>query len=285
MLPGGCSDARQPPRVSVVIRNRNEGVFLRHVLGAVRRQSVPCEVIVVDNDSSDDSVAVAEEHGATVLRIDRARFTYGRALNDGIRQSKADHVMNLSAHALLLGRRAIEEGLAAFDDPDVAGVRCHDIRYIDEYFRWTAQREIRWPATWDDIWSLGLVNTCALIRRSVWERIAFDEEIDGAEDSLWSYEALRAGHSIVSGETYYWYMRRPGLVEEARRVQTISAAQYRISGTYSNKISLRDVAREVLFQAPRSAIRSALAASLRYLGTRRARGRAGRRHPPAHASS
>jgi GT2 family glycosyltransferase len=47
--------------ISVVIRNRNDGAHLRHVLRALSLQDTPAQVILVDNVSTDDSVRVTRE--------------------------------------------------------------------------------------------------------------------------------------------------------------------------------------------------------------------------------
>ena len=54
--------------VSVVIPVRNDARSLEHCLMALARQTVaPLEVVIVDNASTDDSVAVALTHGARVV--------------------------------------------------------------------------------------------------------------------------------------------------------------------------------------------------------------------------
>ena len=56
------------PRISVVIPVRDDAGPLRRCLRALEHQSVvPCEVIVVDNGSSDDTSAVAREAGARLI--------------------------------------------------------------------------------------------------------------------------------------------------------------------------------------------------------------------------
>ncbi len=56
------------PRISVVIPSYDDAVFLRTCLVALAVQTRPAdEVIVVDNDSSDDTVEVARAAGARVV--------------------------------------------------------------------------------------------------------------------------------------------------------------------------------------------------------------------------
>ncbi len=56
------------PRVSVVIPSFNDAVLLRHCLEALARQTRPAdEIVVVDNDSTDDTAGVAVAAGARVV--------------------------------------------------------------------------------------------------------------------------------------------------------------------------------------------------------------------------
>lgn len=96
MIPG------QPPMpltVSVVIPVKDDSRFLAGCLSALRAQTAPpFEIIVVDNDSSDDSAAVAASAGATVLRetrpgIGAAGATgYNRATGEIIARLDADSI-------------------------------------------------------------------------------------------------------------------------------------------------------------------------------------------------
>ena len=59
------------PLTTVIVPNYNHAAALAHCIDAVRRQTYPrIELIVVDDRSTDDSVAVAEAHGVTVVRTD-----------------------------------------------------------------------------------------------------------------------------------------------------------------------------------------------------------------------
>ena len=79
------------PRVSFVVPVRNDAVRLATCLRSIARNSHgshQIEVIVVDNGSTDDSVAVARRFGAEVLSIEDARVAELR--NQGARHARAD---------------------------------------------------------------------------------------------------------------------------------------------------------------------------------------------------
>ena len=112
------------PAVSVVIRNRNEGRYLERVLAGLAAQDMAHQVIVVDNESTDNSLAVASRAGVQVLSIARGSFTYGRALNLGLRAATGSVCVILSAHALPIGNAFLRECVKPFADPRVAAARC-----------------------------------------------------------------------------------------------------------------------------------------------------------------
>jgi GT2 family glycosyltransferase len=81
-------------RAAVVIPNWNGAKWLPGCLDAIAAQTRPAdEVIVVDDASRDDSVAVAQGHplAPTVLALER-NGGFGRAVNHGIRAASADAV-------------------------------------------------------------------------------------------------------------------------------------------------------------------------------------------------
>jgi glycosyltransferase involved in cell wall biosynthesis len=77
---------RQPPELSVVIPCLNEGATLRLCVhaaqNALAKYGIAGEVIVADNGSSDDSVAIAKSAGARIVHV--GEKGYGSALRGGI---------------------------------------------------------------------------------------------------------------------------------------------------------------------------------------------------------
>lgn len=77
-------------RVTVVIPTRNEVQAIRHVLADLPAYLVT-EVLVVDNDSTDGTTAVAAQMGARVVR--EPRRGYGRACLTGLASATAPDVV------------------------------------------------------------------------------------------------------------------------------------------------------------------------------------------------
>jgi 4,4'-diaponeurosporenoate glycosyltransferase len=66
-----CAERSAAADVTIVIPARNEAVNLTGLIPSVpRTSSAVCELIVVDDASTDDTAIVARAHGASVLRLD-----------------------------------------------------------------------------------------------------------------------------------------------------------------------------------------------------------------------
>ena len=88
------------PEISIIVRTRNEERWIAHCLAMIYRQDYrDFEVILVDNKSTDHTVAVASRHPlAAVVSIDK--YLPGHALNEGIRASTGRFIVCLSAHCI-----------------------------------------------------------------------------------------------------------------------------------------------------------------------------------------
>jgi len=85
------------PRVSVVVTNYNYGRFLVQALTSAVTQTYPCEVIVVDDGSSDESSDVLARWEDRVTVIKKANGGQYSAYNAGFAASSGDIVFFLDA--------------------------------------------------------------------------------------------------------------------------------------------------------------------------------------------
>jgi glycosyltransferase involved in cell wall biosynthesis len=192
--------------LSIVLRTKNEGKFLGKTLGLLRQQSYTPrpEIIVVDSGSTDDTLAIAScEDGLRVVNIPADDFTYGRSLNAGIQESRGDVIVALSAHAFPRGERWLNRLVGPFSDPKVAGVYGRQLPHDDawpsvkrDYLEFYGQ-ERKVQTDPDDPNDHRFSNAASAIRRSLWEKHPFDENLPYCEDWEWARSMLMLGHTII----------------------------------------------------------------------------------------
>lgn len=84
--------------ITVVVPARNAAHLLHQCLGSVRSNGA-AELIVVDGNSTDSTVQIAGQYGATILSDDGRGLPVARAL--GARAASSHHVMLLDADVVL----------------------------------------------------------------------------------------------------------------------------------------------------------------------------------------
>lgn len=170
------------PRISVIVRARNEAASIGRCLELVRGQDVEAEMIVVDNESTDGTDGIAAAAGARVLTMPREHFSFGGALNLGAAAASGEILVALSAHAFPLDTGWLGRMAAAFDDPLVAcacGERWSpDGSRLTGAVRFDGALAARYPE-----W--GYSNAAGGFRASLWRERPFREDLPACEDREW----------------------------------------------------------------------------------------------------
>jgi glycosyltransferase involved in cell wall biosynthesis len=86
------------PLISVIIPNHNYGQYLRQAIDSALGQSYPrVEVIVVDDGSTDDSLAILRSYGDRIRCVQQQNQGVSAARNRGIQESQGELVAFLDA--------------------------------------------------------------------------------------------------------------------------------------------------------------------------------------------
>ena len=187
------------PAASIIVRSFDEGWALRDTLASLNRQSFSAwELIVIDSGSSDGSQdLIRAARPAHFVQITPAEYIPGRVLNQGMRLARAETGIFLNADATPQGPdwlRPLVEALAQprvaacfgrqIPRPDCRAVFAHD---YDRCFG--PHRE---SARWDHFFSL----VSSGIRRDVWQRRNFREDLRFAEDDEYTRWCRSQGYAI-----------------------------------------------------------------------------------------
>jgi rhamnosyltransferase len=187
------------PTVSIVIRALNEAEHLPALFSGLLRQSrQPDQVILVDSGSDDDSVAIARAHGAEVVHISPAEFSFGRALNLGCAAANGDVVVVVSAHVYPLDEKWLDLMVTPFERPEVGLVYGGQTGDSRSHFSELELMRTWFPDVSDDDQQTPFCNNanCA-VRAEAWRALPYDETLTGLEDLDWAKRALAAGWKVV----------------------------------------------------------------------------------------
>lgn len=184
---------------SLVIRCYNEEEHIGRLLSGMMHQTIQdAEIIVVDSGSTDATLSIASRFPVTVVSIQPEEFSFGRSLNRGCAAASGEFIVIASAHVYPLCNDWLECLLRPFDDPDVALVygkqRGNDTtRYSERqvFAKWFPE------ASCLDQEHPFCNNANAVIRRSLWEELPYDEDLTGLEDIDWARRAMQLGYRIA----------------------------------------------------------------------------------------
>jgi rhamnosyltransferase len=169
--------------VSLVVRTYNEERYLDRVLAAARSCGpLLTEIVVVDSGSSDATLDIAKAHGAKIVYIEKADFSFGRSLNLGCAAAKGEVVVFLSGHCIPADENWLKSLLQPFSDPQVAGVYGRQVGGEGTKFSEARVFEKYYPLMEASQGAAFCNNANAALRRSVWNRFKFDEQLTGLED-------------------------------------------------------------------------------------------------------
>jgi GT2 family glycosyltransferase len=111
------------PLVSAIIPTKNRKDSLRAVVRSVMQQTVRCEIICVDDGSTDGTPEMLHSEFPSV-RLLTNRISHGPAAarNAGARVASGKYLLTLDDDCILASPASVELTLSQFDSDDVAGV-------------------------------------------------------------------------------------------------------------------------------------------------------------------
>lgn len=176
---------KKKPAVSIVIPCHNYGHYLAEAIESALAQTIPCEVIVVDDRSNDNSVAVAEKYPVRVIK-NKKNLGVAETRNIGIAAAQADYIIALDADDYI-NRDFAEKHLAAFRTNQDA-ITYAPIQLVDEHGN--SRKQVMFTnQAMPGFQAMGRnqVPSCCMFRKEYWQRAGgYDGRYTPAEDAqLW----------------------------------------------------------------------------------------------------
>jgi len=194
------------PYLSVIVPVKNGHSVLPRMLDGLSRSALPresWELIVVDDGSSDDSVAIASEYADLVIRLPAPSHGPGYARNRGVEHARGECVVFLDADVVvrpdtltrlaetMMTRSDVDAVFGAYcDEPDAAGVVS---KYRNLLHHYTHAQE---PGEAQTFWA-----GCGCVRRAVFVEVGLYDEWRFSrpqiEDVELGYRLSAHGHRIL----------------------------------------------------------------------------------------
>jgi len=184
---------------SLVITTKNRKEELRAALLSALKQSVPLEIIVIDDGSTDGTAPMiaAEFPRVRLIRREESRGLIVRR-NEGAHLATGEIIFSIDDDAVFSTPRVVEQTLGDFNDPRIGAVA---IPYLEPN---KENRVLQKAPNNDGIWIAShYIGTAHALRRELFLRLGGYREylIHQGEESDYSIRMLNAGYYVRLGNS------------------------------------------------------------------------------------
>jgi glycosyltransferase involved in cell wall biosynthesis len=188
-------------KASIIIRTYNEDKHLNELLKAIAAQktdNLDIETVLVDSGSTDATLEIARNHNCKILHISKDEFTFGRSLNIGCEGAEGDFLIFISGHCIPVNERWLQEIVSPLAENKAAYSYGRQIGNGDSKFSECQLLNKYFPDS-SKIPQHGFFvnNANSALKRSIWERFRFDEELTGLEDMELGKRLVSNGFNIA----------------------------------------------------------------------------------------
>ena len=190
-------------RVSIVIPCYNYGRYLSEAIESALDQTEPCEVVVVDDGSTDDTPMIPLRYPVLFVRSPE-NYGLSHARNLGVRAASGTHILPLDADDVLEPSAA--EQMLYTGTNGIVRCGCRMFGAI-EYPCPPASL-----GALDDITRSNCITATSLFPRAAWEAVGgYDEAmVDGAEDWDFWTRIIAAGYPVYTCDALLFRYRKHG---------------------------------------------------------------------------
>ena len=196
-------------RTTLIIPSCNGGIIFEKLLDSLAAQTVqPDELLLLDSESTDDTVRLAMEAGFAVQSIPRKTFDHGGTRQLGVEMTGGEAIIFMTQDAVLAGPETLMRLLTAFSDAGIGAAYCRQLPRAGAGMFEAHARLLNYPehsriVSQDDIGRLGLRaaflsdSFAAYRREALLEVGGFPKKIIMGEDMVVGAKLLQAGWKIA----------------------------------------------------------------------------------------
>jgi rhamnosyltransferase len=236
------------PKISIIIPTKNGEKYIGECLTRVYKQepSHDFEVIAIDSGSRDKTLEIISRFPVRLEKINPEEFGHGKTRNLGARISQGKYLVYLTQDAIPANEKWLEYLVKSMElDEKIAGAYSRNLpkqgcypseaRYISK--GWGRRKEIKGIEDYKKNRKKAVFfsNSSSCIRKEVWEKFPFNEELIQTEDQDWSKRVLEAGYRIAyepRSMVYHSHNHPPG--ELLRKYFDAGWAHRQIFGDHNN---------------------------------------------------
>jgi len=102
--------------IAIVIPTLNAGPDFRLLLDGLYSQTIKtAEIIIIDSQSSDNTVETAKDYGCRIIPIKQTEFNHGATRNLGARMADTEFVVFMTQDAIPADQKMLEELIRPFE--------------------------------------------------------------------------------------------------------------------------------------------------------------------------
>ena len=182
--------------VWIVVRCWNDDWIVEKTLERIRSQTLPTKILVMDNESQDDSPAIVARYADLLDPVPAGSYVPGKVLNRAMELTQGELVVFLNSDCPPCNEFWLNELLGAFRE-NTGAVFSRQVPRQDCYPIFARDTEDTFgdgalQGRWRHCFSMA----SSAVRRSVWEKIPFRDDLAYSEDVDWTWRLKQRGYQV-----------------------------------------------------------------------------------------
>lgn len=217
-------------KVSIIIPCYNQAQWLPDAVNSATNQTVSCEIIIVNDGSTDNTDEVAKQFYVDKYIV-KENGGLSSARNAGIKEATGEWILTLDADDKI-SPEFVEKCLKYKDEYDIIGTG------QEEFGDSNNKSLFKTNPTLQDFVQNNQINCCSLYRKEIWETIGgYDEEMRlGYEDWDFWLRATQKGYKVITIPEYLFFYRKHGVSMVTKAIENHNQIkQYMLNKLYAIK--------------------------------------------------